>query len=142
VRKVLAAIVLSVVLLAIPASASASVKISKIYFDSPGSDTGSNSSLNAEWIQLHNTGSSGVRLGGWKIKDAVNHVYKFGTYTLKAGGYVKVHTGHGSNTSTNRYWNQSWYIWNNDGDTGKLLRANGAVVDTCQYSGSGSSVNC
>jgi hypothetical protein len=29
-----------------------------IIFDSPGNDTGSNSSLNAEWIRLKNAGNS------------------------------------------------------------------------------------
>jgi hypothetical protein len=28
----------------------------KIYFDSPGNDTGTSKSLNAEWIRLKNTG--------------------------------------------------------------------------------------
>ncbi len=141
-RRLLALSVLVLALLAIPAWASASVKISKIYFDSPGSDTGSNSSLNAEWVQLHNTSSSGVTLTGWEVRDAAGHVYTFGTFKLFAGGFVKIHTGSGSNTHTNRYWGSSSYIWNNDGDTGKLIRSGGTLVDTCQYSGAGSSVNC
>jgi hypothetical protein len=141
-RRMLALSVMCFAVLAIPAWASASVRISKISFDSPGSDTGSNTSLNAEWIQLHNTGSSGVELTGWKIKDAAGHVYTFGTFKLYAGGYVKVHTGSGSNTHANRYWNSGGYIWNNDGDTAKLIRSGGGVVESCHYTGAGSSVNC
>jgi Lamin Tail Domain len=141
-RKLLASMTFALVLLTVPASASAAVKISKISFDSPGSDNGSNSSLNAEWIQLHNTGSQGVKLTSWKIRDAAGHVYTFGTFTLYAGGYVKIHTGSGSNTHRDRYWGSGSYIWNNDGDTGKLVRPNGSVADSCRYSGAGSSVSC
>ena len=39
---------------AAPAMASR-VVIKEIYYNSPGSDDGSNSSLNGEWIQLKNT---------------------------------------------------------------------------------------
>jgi hypothetical protein len=31
------------------------IQIYEIYYNSPGSDTGSNSSLNAEWVRLYNT---------------------------------------------------------------------------------------
>ncbi|MFL5797080.1 MAG: lamin tail domain-containing protein [Actinomycetota bacterium] len=64
------------------------------------------------------------------------------SFVLFAGGSVKIHTGHGSNTHVNRYWGNGSYIWNNDGDTGTLLRSTGAKVDSCNYSGSGSSVTC
>ena len=42
-------------LIAVPAQAApATVYIYKVYFDSPGSDTGSNSSLNAEYVVIRN----------------------------------------------------------------------------------------
>lgn len=125
-----------------PVDAACGVSINSIYYDSPGSDTGANSSLNAEWIQLKNNCSSGKVLTNWTIKDAVGHTYKFGSYTLAAGSKVKIHTGHGSNTSANRYWGQGWYIWNNSGDTAKLRNGAGSVMDTCVYSGGGASVYC
>ena len=125
-----------------PAQAAGCVQLYRIYFDSPGSDTGSRSSLNAEWVQLKNRCSSAKSLTGWRIKDRAGHVYRFGTYTLKAGGYVKVHTGRGTNTSTDRYWGSGWYIWNNDGDRAILKNAAGTTVDTCTYSGAGSAVYC
>jgi Lamin Tail Domain len=113
------------------------VSIYKIYYDSPGSDLGSNKSLNGEWIQLRSTCTTNKSLTGWKIKDAANHVYIFGTYSLPAGGTVKIHTGNGSNTSTNRYWGQSWYIWNNTGsEKASLLTSTGTTADTCSYTDS------
>jgi Lamin Tail Domain len=125
-----------------PVDAACGVSIYRIYYDSPGSDTGANSSLNAEWIQLKNGCSSSVSLTNWTIKDAVNHGYRFGSYKLAAGSKVTVHTGSGTNTSTNRYWGQGWYIWNNTGDTAKLRNGAGKVMDTCVYSGGGASVYC
>ena len=49
-------------------------------------------------------------------------------------GYVKIHTGKGSRTQTNRYWNLSWYVWNNTGDTATLKDNHGNVLDRCSYS--------
>jgi hypothetical protein len=127
---------------AAPVDAACGVSIYRIYYDSPGSDTGANSSLNAEWIQLKNGCSSGMSLTNWTIKDAVNHSYRFSSYTLAAGSKVTVHTGSGSNTSTNRYWGQGWYIWNNTGDTAKLRNGAASVMDTCVYSGGGAAAYC
>jgi hypothetical protein len=122
--------------------ASAGIRITKIYYDSPGADYGSNSSLNAEWIRLVNTGSSARSLTHWKIRDKAGHVYTFGTYSLGAGNTVTIHTGNGSNSGGHRYWQQDWYVWNNDGDGARLKKPNGNLVDSCSYSGGGSSVTC
>jgi hypothetical protein len=52
----------------------------KIYYDSPGSDTGSNASLNAEYVTVKNTSSTTRSLTGYTVRDKANHVYKFGTF--------------------------------------------------------------
>jgi hypothetical protein len=118
-----------------PAAAAGCVQIYRIYYNSPGSDTGSNTSLNAEWIQLKNYCSTGKSLYAWKIKDLAGHMYTFGTYTLRAYSYVKVHTGRGTNTTTDRYWGKSWYIWNNTGDKAYLRNSAGTLMDYCAYTG-------
>ena len=115
------------------ADAASCVKIYKIYYDSPGSDTGSNTSLNGEWIQLKNICTTGKSLGGFKIVDASSHWYTFGTYTLRAGAIVKIHTGSGTNTSTDRYQNRGWYVWNNTSDTAYLYNSSGTRIRTCSY---------
>jgi hypothetical protein len=28
---------------------------------------------------------------------------------------VKIHTGKGANSQTDRYWGRGWYVWNNTG---------------------------
>ena len=47
-------IVAASILTAVEAKAAGTVYIYKVYFDSPGSDTGSNSSLNAEYVVIRN----------------------------------------------------------------------------------------
>ena len=50
-----------------PAQAANRMQIHEIFYNSPGSDTGSNSSLNHEWVQLHNTSGSRIKLTGWTL---------------------------------------------------------------------------
>lgn len=128
--------------LAAPAEAAGPIKIHKVYFDSPGSDNGSNFSLNNEYVVLKNTGSSARKLTGWSVRDDTGYTYRFGSYTLGAGKYVTIHTGDGDSTQRHRYWGREWYVWNNAGDTARLHRADGTRVDTCTWNGSGSSKLC
>jgi hypothetical protein len=106
-----------VLTVATPAQAATRMQIGEIWYNSPGSDRGGNSSLNHEWVQLHNTSGSWITMTGWTLRDPKHHVYTFGTYKIKPHGYVKIHTGKGANTQTDRYWGKSWYVWNNTGDT-------------------------
>jgi Lamin Tail Domain len=142
VRKVLVLVITAALTLGLAGQASAKIKITKIYFDSPGADTGSNTSLNAEWVQIENTGTTRKTLTGWTLRDTSHHVYKFPTFKLGAGKSVKVHTGKGSNTATNLYWKLDDYVWNNDGDTAKLRKKDGSLVDLCSYTGAGSYKLC
>jgi hypothetical protein len=124
----------AVALTAAPAqAATGSVHLYKIYYNSPGSDTRSTASLNAEYVQIRNTTSKAVSLKGWVLSDASSHRYTFTAYTLGAGKTVTVHTGKGTNTTANRYWGSGNYIWNNDKDTATLKKSTGAKVDTCSY---------
>ena len=118
------------------------IQINEIYYNSPGTDTGSNSSLNAEWVRLYNTSSSKISLTSWTLRDAAGHVFKFATYTLGAHSYVKIHTGPGRNTQTDLYWGSGWYIWNNTGDTAILRDNFGHQLDTCTYPGTSDHFFC
>ena len=141
-------------LAAAPAAASPShhgaargrVFIHRIFYNSPGSDDRSNSSLNAEWVDLHNSSGHPITLTHWTLRDKAGHVYEFkASYRLRAHKDVRIHTGRGSNTSTNRFWGSENYIWNNDGDTAVLKSASGSVKSRCTYSDSSeqhSSVLC
>jgi hypothetical protein len=114
--------------------ASAAVRITNVQYDSPGTDYGSNSSLNAEWVKIKNTGSKAKTLDGWTLRDKAGHVYHFGDFKLKAGRKVTIHTGSGSDTKKHLYQDSGAYIWNNDGDTAKLKKGN-KVVDKCKWAG-------
>jgi hypothetical protein len=121
----------------IPAAVAAGhrIQIHEIFYNSPGPDTGSNASLNAEWVELHNTSGTKISLRNWTLRDAAGHVFVFHRYSLGGHRFVKIHTGHGTGTRTDRYWNRSAYVWNNTGDTAKLRDNLGGRVDRCSYTG-------
>jgi len=79
------------------ADASSAVRFGKIQYNSPGSDTGSNSSLNAEYVTVTNHAATKRKLTGWTLRDASHHVFHFPTFSLASGASVRVHTGKGSN---------------------------------------------
>lgn len=127
---------------AAPAQAAGGIMIYRAYYNSPGSDTGSNASLNAEYIQLRNTATVAKYATGWTLRDKQGHVYKFPTTRINPGQYLTVRTGKGTNNVSNRYQGRSWYIWNNAGDAAYLRLPNGALIDSCSWGSAGSWKYC
>jgi len=82
-------------LIALPADAAGSIQFRKIRYDSPGTDRGGKTSLNAEYVVIKNTGSTTRSLTGWTVRDKAHHVYTFPSFTLKPGKSVKLHSGKG-----------------------------------------------
>jgi Lamin Tail Domain len=76
-------------------------------------------------------------LTGYTAPDKANHVYKFGTFSLGGGKSVRIHTGKGTNTSTDRYWARDWYVWNNTGDKAYLRNSSGTLGDSCSWGSGG-----
>jgi len=120
------------------------IMITKVYVNTPGADTpATNTKLNGEYIVIKNTTRATITLTNWTIRDrastAAGHIYKFtGTVRIGAGKSITIHTGRGTNTSTNRYWGRTGtsgyaYIWNNSGDTAYLRDNAGRTVDTCTW---------
>jgi hypothetical protein len=129
------AMTLATLLLPAAAQASTRIVIHEIQYNPPGADTRTNSQLNAEWVKLHNTTGQAIRMTGWVLHDAgSNHVYTFGAYTIRAHGWLILHTGPGSNTPSSRHWGLRSYVWNNDGDTATLKNRRGVVQSRCSYS--------
>lgn len=119
-------------------AASYPVQFRYFQYDSPGSDTSSNYQINREYFTLKNVTGSGVNLKGWTVRDSYGYTYTFtSAFTLGAGKSVRVHTGKGSNISTDRYWWRSWYVWNNTGDKATLRSSSGAWKDSCSWSSRG-----
>lgn len=124
------------------ADAAVPIRITRVQYDSPGDDTGSNASLNAEWVRITNNGAKKRVLTGWTLRDPQGHVYRFPSFTLKPGASVRVHTGAGANTGRDLYWREDYYVWNNTGDKAILKNKSGIVIDSCKW-GDGSGVtNC
>jgi hypothetical protein len=121
-------------MLAAASSASGEIWISRIYFDSPGPDTGSNASLNDEWIRIKNGGPEARSLRGWRLTDRAHNVYRFGAYKLAAHKTVTVHTGSGRDRRFNRFWASNRYIWGNERDQATLWNRSGTLVSRCTYS--------
>lgn len=126
---------------------SAIVKINYIHNNPDGKDTKQN--LNDEWVLLENKGDESINIVGWKLTDwrpnqQHIHVYTFPTrvdgytWTLDPGELIFLMTGSGNDTfiagdSTHLpqfhlYWNKSWYVWNNTGDTACLYDDGGNLV--------------
>ncbi|HEX8093838.1 lamin tail domain-containing protein [Jatrophihabitans sp.] len=116
---------------------------SKAYVNSPGSDTGTNYSLNGEYVVISNSSyTASYTLTGYTISDRSAHVYRFRTFVLRPRASVTLHTGSGTNTSTNLYWGSRAYIWNNTGDTAYLKNSVGTLRDSCSWGIVSSYVYC
>jgi hypothetical protein len=133
-KRVTAAVLCGFAVLALASPGSAAIRITKIYYNSPGTDTGSNASLNGEWLTIKNMGNRAKQLKGWKIRDVTGNVFRFLSFKLPARTTVKIHTGTGPDTFPHHlYWKLSDYVWNNDTDKATLRNANGTRIDTCSY---------
>jgi hypothetical protein len=109
------------------------VVLGAVQYDSPGRDTGTNASLNAEWVTVVNTSRRAVNLSGWTLSDADHHSYRFTHLRLAGHASVRVHTGTGRDTNTNVFQNRRNYVWNNDNDTATLRDDDGRVADTTSW---------
>jgi hypothetical protein len=117
------------------------IQFTKIVYNSPGTDTGSNTSLNGEYVRLTNKTTRTIDLKNWTIRDAAGHIYLISTsQLLRAGKTLYLHTGKGTNgrpDSAHRYWGRTGYIWNNGGDTSILRTSSNRTIDSCNW-GTGS----
>jgi len=111
--------------------ADAMVRITALHYDAPGNDQ---VDPNGEWVELTNKGDAPVHLSGYTLKDEGLHLYTFGAVTLAPGATLLVHSGRGSDTSTDLYWGLTGKaVWNNDGDTAYLHTPTGMFVDCFAY---------
>jgi hypothetical protein len=122
------------------------VQFTKIVYNSPGTDTGSNASLNGEYVRLTNKTKKTIDLQNWTIRDAAGHVYQIsGTHLLGAGKTLYLHTGKGTNghpDSAHRYWGRTGYVWNNGGDTAILRTSTNRTIDSCKWSAGSGTTYC
>jgi hypothetical protein len=138
VAAAVAVVVAAIGVLPPPASAAPALRFGVIQYSPPGSVTPiTNKKLNAEFVVIRNQRKRAVQLKGVTVRDAQNHVYRFGRLRLGVGKAVRLHPGSGTNSRTDRYWGQGNYVWNNDGDTARLRNAAGTLLDTCTWTSAG-----
>ena len=99
-------------------------------FNAPGNDL---YDLNGEYVCFENYGSERVDLIGWHVRDETTKTYTFPELQLAPKASVRLHTGSGTDTTSDLYWGRSNPVWNNDGDTVYLHDALGRPVDRYSY---------
>jgi len=125
--SVLVALLLGATLVQGESSSEGGIAITDANFVAPSPEK---ENLNEEWIEVTNNGTIDENLTGWTILDQQNHTYAFPDFNLKAGATVKIHSGAGSNSDEDLYWNRSTSIWNNDGDLATLIDTSGIVISS------------
>jgi micrococcal nuclease len=105
------------------------LRIVAVEYDAPGDDS---LSLNEEYITFKVL-VSGTLLG-YSVEDQTGHRYRFPDRVFNKGDVVTLHSGEGTDTQTDLYWGASGSaIWNNDGDTVKVLNPQDRIVERCDY---------
>jgi hypothetical protein len=95
-------------------AASHPVRFLSIQSDPPGTDDGSNASLNQEFVVLKNFSSHSVKMGAYAVEIG-NKEFDFPSgFTLQSGSKVWVHTGKGTDSRHDVYWGRTAYAYPNN----------------------------
>jgi hypothetical protein len=87
-----------------------------------------------EYVDIRNYDNSPISMAGWRLEDAAGNGYDFpDDFVLGLDATVRVHQCNGPNDSANLYWGRCSAVWNNDGDTAKLINPFGIVVHEYSY---------
>ncbi|MEU4167072.1 lamin tail domain-containing protein [Streptomyces sp. NPDC026665] len=109
------------------------IAISRVQSDAPGFDDRSARSLNAEWVEITNSGRRGINLDGWTLSDRDGNRYTFNHYRLAGRSTVRVHTGYGRDTSRDLYQDRRNEVWDNRSDAATLRTERGRFVDSVSW---------
>jgi hypothetical protein len=140
---VMVAVLLVAGVVSSPAGAASRVQLGYIRYNTPGPDLPvRNWRLNGEYVTLHNTSAAAIRMRGWALYDRDGHGFGFGAFTLGPHASVRIHTGHGRATATDRYWNMDYYVWTNTGDRARLRDQYGRLLDQCHWGAGLGWINC
>lgn len=80
------------------------MRLSRVQYDSPGSDKGSNKRLNAGWVRVENLGGKAKVLTGWTIRDPEGHLFTFPAFGTNTGDRAVMRNKRGVRVDTCR-WN-------------------------------------
>ncbi len=85
-----------------------------------------------QWVEIANQGTGLIDLSGWSLVNREDESYTFpANFTLKAGSTAMVHSGFGSNTSSDLY--NSSLLWSEIADTATLKDAAGRIISEYNY---------
>ncbi|WP_440989588.1 DUF4350 domain-containing protein [Haloarchaeobius baliensis] len=108
-----------------------SIAVDSVHADAAGDEY---DNLNDEYVVFANPGDSAIDLSGHAVEDEAGNHYDFPAgYSLDAGATVTLHTGSGSDTSSDLYWGSGSPVWNNSGDTVYVFDDAGATVVNYSY---------
>jgi micrococcal nuclease len=93
--------------------------------------------LNDEWVAIANEGGTPVDMSEWILRDeSTQHRYYFPEgFELSPHSEVSVHSGCGTDTSSDLHWCAGGPVWSNGGDTVILQLPGGTVVARDRFSG-------
>jgi micrococcal nuclease len=105
------------------------LQIVAVNYNPPGDDT---LDLNQEYIVFRVLVTTS--LAGYAVEDEAGHRFDFPDRIFERGEDITLHSGRGTNTGTDLFWGASGSaIWNNDGDTVKILDPEGHIVASHEY---------
>jgi micrococcal nuclease len=105
--------------------------ITQIHADASGDD---NTNLNDEYVTVENTGSKALDLSGWTVTDTAGHTYTVpNDVSLGPGESITLHTGSGTDTQADLYWDRGGAVWNNGGDTVTVTTDTGSTAAQRAY---------
>lgn len=87
--------------------------------------------LGAEVVILRYLGDGQIDLANWKLKDQNGNTFLFPAVTLAKNSAVQIHTGAGTNTVVDLYWDLTVPVWKS-GETASLYDANDKLIVTYQ----------
>jgi LysM repeat protein len=83
--------------------------------------------LAAETISIGNDSDLAVNLQGWRLEREGGPAYTFGNILLFPGSGLKLHSGAGTDSSVDVYWNQAAGVWSS-GAAARLINPQGSEV--------------
>lgn len=87
-----------------------------------------------EYVEIRNDDADALDATGWTLEDEAGYAYEFPDgFALDAGATVRVHTGDGTDSSTDLYWGRGSPVWNNGGDTAHVYDDAGNLAAELTY---------
>ena len=106
----------------------------KIQYDSPGKDTRTNTSLNAEYVDIHNNGKSKRPAQGLQAEGQHRlHLHLPQLQDRRRGRRSGSTPARAATPPAHVYWSRGSYVWNNTGDKARLIKPSGALLDSCSW---------